>query len=163
MSARGIYIMVSLTLSCVLGWAFGGMLRGSEAVLSSIIDVFAILAGVLVAVISIIGDPSMLLPGNWRVGFEHAKDIQDRIARFAHLFTVYLVAIFLAVAAQFLDAAEIPGGGWVFSLLLGVAVFGVCLSLPLPYSLMSIQKERMSDEIKRRQTQDGARKAKKGG
>lgn len=150
MSARGAYIIVALALSCVLGWTFGGMLRGSEAVLSSIIDVFAILAGVLVAVISIIGDPSMLLPGNWRVGFEHAKDIQDRIARFAHLFTVYLLTIFLAVLAQFLDAAEIDGGGWVFSVLLGVAVFGVCLSLPLPYSLMAIQKERMAQEIERR-------------
>lgn len=150
MSARGIYILCTLVMSGLAGWLWGGMLRGSEAVLSSIIDVFAILAGVLVAVISIIGDPSMLLPGNWRVGFEHAKDIQDRIARFAHLFSIYLISIFLALVAQFLDSAKIPDVDWVFSTLLGISIFGVFLSLPLPYSLMGIQKERMKEEIERR-------------
>lgn len=150
MSTRGIYIICTLVMSGVVGWRWGGMLRGSEAVLSGIIDVFAILAGVLVAVISIIGDPSMLLPGNWRVGFEHAKDIQDRIARFAHLFSVYLTTIFLALVSQFLDSANVPNVDWVFSILLSVSIFGICLSLPLPYSLMGIQKERMKEEIERR-------------
>jgi len=114
------------------------------------IAVFAILAGVLVAVISIIGDPSMLMPGNWRVGFEHAKDIQERISRFAHLFTLYLISIFLSLLAQFITDNKIENLDFVFDALMFFSVLSILLSIPLPYSLMSIQKDRMDEEIRRR-------------
>lgn len=133
------------------GLEVGEVLNNSEAVLSGIIDVFAILAAVLVAVISIIGDPSMLMPGNWRVGHEHAKDIQKRISRFSHLFTVYIAILLLVIIAQIVDKADIEPMYYVFNALAGLTVFGFLLSVPLPYSLMSIQRERMDEEIKRRQ------------
>lgn len=150
MSIRGIYIIIAAIVSLYVGNKWGMMIKGADDVLSGIVDVFSILAGVLVAVVSIIGDPSMLLPGNWRVGYEHAKDVQDRLARFSHLFTIYILTIFLVLFARLADFSHMTGIDWIFQIVLGLVTFGFLMSLPLPYSLMAIQKERMREEIRRR-------------
>lgn len=146
MSFRGIYIIISVILSVYIGWKWGVCLSDASKTISHIIQVFSILAGVLVAVISIIGDPSMLLPGNWRVSFESAKDNQVKIARFAHLFTIYLLAILFALISIFWIEAQMPLYPPLFQLLLGFSVLAILLSLSLPYSLMAIQRNRMQSE-----------------
>ena len=150
MSGRGLYIIVSLIVSAFCGWAYGALLVGADGVFAGIIGVLGILAGVLVAVISIVGDPSMLMPGNWRVGFEHAQDIQNKIARFSHLFAVYLVTIITVLFVMIIEHAKLEGFGWAYDVLMGLSLFAFLLSMPLPYSLMGIQKERMQLEIGRR-------------
>ena len=151
MSKRGVYIILSSLASLLVAWKWGVLLKSSEASFDGIIAVFSILAGVLVAVISIVGDPSMLIPGNWRVGHEHAKDIQNKIARFSHLFSIYIITIFLVL---FVQVAKINGldRDYFYQILAFFVLFGFLLSLPLPYSLMAIQKERMSEEIRRRKS-----------
>jgi uncharacterized protein YjeT (DUF2065 family) len=150
MSPRGAYIIVSAAISVVVAYNWGCYLQLSDDALNGIIGLFSILAGVLVAVISIVGDPSMLLPGNWRVGFEHAKDIQDKIARFSYLFSLYIFIVFLVIISQIVKVVNIEQKDIIFNILTFVSMFGFLLSLPLPFSLMSIQKERMNEEIKRR-------------
>jgi hypothetical protein len=150
MSARGIYIIISALFSGVVAYNWGCYLQLSDDALSGIIGLFSILAGVLVAVISIVGDPSMLLPGNWRVGFEHAKDIQDKISRFSYLFTLYILTVFFVIIAQIAKVGNVDQKNIIFDFLAFFSMFGFMLSLPLPFSLMSIQKERMNEEIKRR-------------
>ena len=120
--------------------------------LEGIISVFSILAGVLVAVISIIGDPSMLLSGNWRIGYEHAKDIQKKIGNYANLIAIYVLVLIGVLIAIILKDNDAQGFKWFYAALLGLTTWGLLLSLPLPYSLMAIQKERMEEEIKRRKS-----------
>ncbi|MBB6011892.1 hypothetical protein HNR59_001237 [Aquamicrobium lusatiense] len=146
------YILASAALGAWAAVKVGPLLVGSPAALAGITSVFSILAGVLVAVISIIGDPSMLLTGNWRLGHEHAKDIQVRIGNYAHLVFVYVINLILVLACTVIQENKIACHDWPFSILAGVTVFALLMSLPLPYSLMSIQKERMEEEIKRRKT-----------
>lgn len=150
MSLRGYYIILSLVASAIVGWQYGHLLIGAGDALSGIIDIFAILGGVLVAVISIVGDPSMLMPGNWRVGHEHAQDIQDRIARFAHLFFIYILTVILVIIVQVVENGAASGFEFLYQILMGFVTFAFLLSITLPYSLMSIQKERLKDEIRRR-------------
>lgn len=151
MSIRWLYIGLSATIALVAGYFLGAPLRGSATALSGIISVFSILAGVLVAVISIIGDPSMLLTGNWRLGYVHAKEIQIRIARYAILILLYVVILIVVLLAILLKDNNVKDFGWVFNALAALTSFGLLLSLPLPFNLMSIQKERMAEEIRRRQ------------
>jgi hypothetical protein len=151
MGARGWYIIVSALSSAWICYLFPLALRQSMTALEAIISIFSILAGVLVAVISIIGDPSMLLTGNWRLGFEHAKDIQKRISNYATLIAIYVVSLIgVLVLIIILDSKTI-GYDFLFTVVLWIVSFGLLLSIPLPYSLMAIQKERMTEEIKRRQ------------
>ncbi|TAW18447.1 hypothetical protein [Rhizobium ruizarguesonis] len=155
MGARGYYISAALIVALAASYFGGDLLKQSHDAQDALINLFAILAGVLVAVVSIVGDPSMLLPGNWRVGHEHAKDMQNRIANFSHLFFVYIVALLLLVVGMVVKDANIPHADFIYPLMTFFVVLGVLLSIPLPYSLMSIQKERMREEIKSRRNRGG--------
>lgn len=151
MGGRGWYIIFSALSSTAICCFFPLALRQSMTALEAIISIFSILAGVLVAVISIIGDPSMLLTGNWRLGFEHAKDIQKRISNYATLIAIYVISLIGVLILIIISDSKIPGYDFLFSGVLWIVSFGLLLSIPLPYSLMAIQKERMTEEIKRRQ------------
>ena len=150
MGARGYYILFSLGLAFAAAFWGGTLLKESADARDGLINVFAILAGVLVAVISIVGDPSMLLPGNWRVGYEHAKDMQQKIANFSHLFAIYIVSLLLLVTCAVIADAKTEHFDFVFRFLNFFVTLAILLSVPLPYSLMAIQKERMEEEIKSR-------------
>lgn len=149
MGIRGYYIIGSALFSVWVAYCYGGLLEGAETAQGAILDIFSILAGVLVAVISIIGDPTMLLPGNWRVGYEHATDMQVKIGNFSHLFSVYILSLILVLITMVFEANNVELF-FLHELLAGFSVFGLLLSIPLPYSLMAIQKERMDVEIKER-------------
>lgn len=151
MGGRGWYIIVSAIVSTSICYFFPLALRQSMTALEAIISIFSILAGVLVAVISIIGDPSMLLTGNWRLGFEHAKDIQKRISNYATLIAIYVVSLIGVLVLIIILDSKVTGYDFLFTAILWIVSFGLLLSIPLPYSLMAIQKERMAEEIKRRQ------------
>lgn len=155
MNARAIYIVLSFAAAIPVGLFGGQYLYSANTAVSSLIDVFAILAAVLVAVISIIGDPAMLLPGGWRVGYVHAQEIQGRIARFSHLFFVYILTLATAIVAIVVKDSQVSWASHVFQLLAGMAAFSFLLSVPLPYVLMSIQTERMKEAVKKRKENGG--------
>jgi hypothetical protein len=145
------YIIFSAAASALLCYVFPDALQKSTTALEAIISIFSILAGVLVAVISIIGDPSMLLSGNWRLGFEHAKEIQKKIANYATLIAIYVLSLIGVLTLIILKDAGVKGYDFLFTAVLWFVSFGFLLSIPLPYNLMAIQKDRMDEEIKRRQ------------
>ncbi|KAB2761729.1 hypothetical protein F9L00_12700 [Brucella anthropi] len=146
-----LFFISAATVSIFVGWRYGHLLEQAEDTLSGILSVFSILAGVLVAVISIIGDPSMLLSGSWRTGYTHAEQIQLRLARFSHLVFIYVLTLVLVLVATVLKENKIEGVTVVYQILMGFTVLAVILSLPLPYILMGIQKDRMTAEVSRRQ------------
>ncbi|PYE31216.1 hypothetical protein C8J37_11213 [Rhizobium sp. PP-WC-1G-195] len=150
MGSRGYYIIAACVASILVSYFGGHLLKESTDAMNALINLFSILAGVLVAVISIVGDPSMLLPGNWRVSFEHAKDMQAKIANYSHLFFIYIISLLLLVVALIVKDAKVDGLNMVFPVLTFFATFAILLSAPLPYSLMAIQKERMREETKSR-------------
>ncbi len=145
-----LYLGLAAIFSIKAGIEFGYMLALSEAALSGILSVFSILAGVLVAVISIVGDPSMLLAGNWRLGYVHAEKIQERLARYAHVIFIYLLVLILVLVCMIIKDNRIQGLEYAFNILMGLTVFTLLISLPIPYGLMGIQKERMTEEVRRR-------------
>lgn len=159
---RGWYIIASAAVSFTVAILFPGALMSSMTALEGIISVFSILAGVLVAVMSIIGDPSMLLSGHWRIGYEHAKDIQKRIGNYANLIAIYVLILIGVLIAIIMKDSGVQGFKWFYAVLLGLTTWGLLLSLPLPYSLMAIQKERMDEEVKRRKAPKSAGKSEDG-
>ena len=113
--------------------------------------IFSILAASLFAVISIISDPGLILPGNWRGAWEQAKDIQLRALRFISIFRLYLVVLGLLVSSEVVKSTKWISMYLVHDFLAFFAVFAFCLSFFwLPIELADIQKLRLEREISSR-------------
>lgn len=147
---RTAYIFFSAVIAAAVSFYFSPFLDKTNNVISSIIDIYAILAAVLVAVISIIGDPTMLIPGGWRIGYVHAQQIQRRIGRFSHLFFLYLTTLFIAIIAMAVKDNDYDNKLFIYYIFTFVSVFSFLLSITLPYTLMKIQKDRMDEVIRKR-------------
>lgn len=118
--------------------------------MSYIVGVFSILAASLFAVISIVGDPSMLLSGNRRVAWRSARSLQRRLQTYNHLFTAYLITLGLIVIAAFLKDAKSTHAPTAYSFVGVMVLFCFICSLSVPYSLAKLQRDRMESEIKSR-------------
>src|SRR3990167_6350659 len=94
---RLIFLGAASAISIVAGIYLGDVIRLSEKPSEYIGVTFSILAATLFAVVSIIGDPGMLMPGNWRVGWESARSIQADLHRFNLLFLWYILTLGLLV------------------------------------------------------------------
>jgi len=140
-------VAIALGASC-----FGKELRLSEKPSEYIGLTFSILAASLFAVVSIVGDPSMLLPGNWRVGWESAKSIQAQLHRLNLLFLWYVVTLGLLVVSEVIDYAKWTNFYFVFNILAFFSAFGFVISFALPFELSRIQRDRLEQEINQRKS-----------
>ncbi|NMG39898.1 hypothetical protein GRZ55_11650 [Chelativorans sp. ZYF759] len=122
-------------------------LRLSEKPSEYIAVIFSILAAALFAVIAIIGDPSMLLPGGVRVGWESAKSIQANLQKFNHLFLLYLCTLGLLVICEIVKSEKADSFYWLYYVYTFFASFGFIASLALPYELSRVQSQRLAEEI----------------
>ncbi|WP_299437852.1 hypothetical protein [uncultured Rhodospira sp.] len=147
---RIVFISFALVISIWSGYYLGDSIRESEAPAAYIGLTFSVLAASLFAVVSIIGDPGMLLPGNWRVAWESAKQIQGDLQRFNALFLLYIVILGLLVFSEIVEAKEWSHLYFVHNIFAGMSTFGFIVSLALPGELARIQRERLDQEIRSR-------------
>ncbi|PPE80266.1 hypothetical protein C3941_08845 [Kaistia algarum] len=114
--------------------------------LSMIATVFSVLAGVLFAIISILGDPSMLMDQSWRYNVVLASETQRKIHRNMDIFVLYIIILIVIVIFGMTDAKSD-----VYVHLQRVCLFLVTLgfwaSLWMPFSLKEIQRKRLNDAI----------------
>src|SRR5690348_1999136 len=80
------------------------MRDNSDAVLI-IITVMTVFASFLVAIIAIIGDPSLIPDGSWRVAEMRRDSVESRLIAHLWLFLLYLVAIALLFVGSLLAKA----------------------------------------------------------
>jgi len=147
---RLIFLGVAFVVALVAGWFLGEPIRVSEKPSEYIGVAFSILAASLFAVVSIVGDPSMLLPGNWRQGWESAKEIQHQLQRLNLLFLWYLFTLALLVGTELIEYKEWDSLYFVHNIFAFAATFGFIVSFALPYQLQSIQRDRLEQEINQR-------------
>lgn len=146
------FITASFAIACICGYFFGDEIHNSEKPSEYIGVTFSILAAALLAVISIIGDPSMLLTGGWRTGKESAKTIQVRLHKLYNLFHIYMITLLLLIVTEVVEFAMMEDFYFLHNVFVFFAAFGLILSFGLPFELASIQKERLDSEIKNRKS-----------
>lgn len=151
------FFVVVLLISLVISYFFSCDLMASENASEFIGVIFSILAASLFAVISIIGDPSMLLPGGARSAWVSAKDIQREIQQFNLLFILYLIVLGLLVVCAVVKDNKEEKFFWLFHLLTFFSCFGFLVSLAIPFSLAGIQRRRLEQEIQSRRRDNGGR------
>lgn len=145
-----LYYVLLIVLSIVVGWFAGDPLMASEKPSEYIGLMFSILAATIFAVVSIIGDPSMLLPGSRRLAWENALHIQSQIQKLNVVFTLQVLTLFLLVVTEMVEFMKWSHFYWTYKVLGGLAFFCFVVSLGLPFELGRIQRDRLRQEISNR-------------
>ena len=133
--------------SGVLVSIFGGrFFTGNDDATQVIVTVFSILAGFLIAVMSLLGDQS-ILPGSWRISVASKTKIQTKLVRHKWLFYLYLLTL-AVIFLSTLISEELPVWNcYLEKVYFGLATTAFLLSFRLPSSLMSVQMDRIDAVI----------------
>src|SRR5690554_4645394 len=148
----GIYIVLWSLLASYFGQP---LIHGNQDAINVIVTVFSILAGFLVAVITLVGDPKSLPSGSWQVARMGSDLTYNRLIRHKWLFKAYLVTLFLifvsiVIKNKYPTVQLILEYGYMFS-----ATISCFLSFKLPSALIELQQERIEHEITERRKKEG--------
>ena len=91
-----IFAFIGIIATSIAGSYFGkNSISNNQDALNLIVNFFSIFTGILVAVISIIGDPSDILDSdNWRSAFYKKHKSTNELIRTCFLFYCYLLHCF---------------------------------------------------------------------
>jgi hypothetical protein len=156
---RAVFILLCAAAAAAAAY-FGQPFVGHNSDLVVVLTtVFAVFAGFLIAIITILGDPSLIPDGSWRIAEARRDNIERRLIWHSWLFVLYLLTIGLlftglllekAVSADWLHWRE-----WIERAYLFFGVFSFLLSFALPWALMKLQRARVDAEIERRRREAG--------
>ncbi|HEV2161975.1 MAG TPA: hypothetical protein VGR52_07070 [Stellaceae bacterium] len=154
-----------LILVCLLGGAVAAyygqpFVHDNSDALLIIITVMTVFAGFLVAIIAIVGDPSLIPEGSWRVAENRRESIENRLIRHLWLFVLYLIAIGLLFVGALLNKAPDSVVSeawkmWIERLYLFFGTSSFLLTFGLPTALWKFQLARIDAEIQRRRKKSG--------
>lgn len=149
------FFAYAVLLSCEGAFLAKPLMLGNSEALSVIVTAYSILAGFLVGIITMIGDPKSIPSGSWQVARLSSDIIYRRLKRHRFLFTAYLATIGLIFLSFLLKKSHSDVNDVVEYLYLFLAIFCFLYSLKLPATLMQLQEERIEEEIKARRRQEG--------
>jgi hypothetical protein len=144
------FLTFTVAFSLVFSWAGQPLIHGNQSAIDVIVTVFSILAGFLVAIITIIGDPASIPKGSWRVAETKMPAIEEKINKQKWLFTGYLMTLGLIFASLLAAKASTSLSALLEHVYLFMSSVAFIYSLRLPGFLSRIQRERVSDEIEAR-------------
>lgn len=130
------------SISAYVGYRFQPMVSNNPNAVNTVVTIFSILAGFLIAVITFIAEPTLQQAKNWEE-LQLMKDtVRRKLFRQKVLFFLYLLTLGTAIA-MFLTPAELTDIlRWLRTAFLSLATFVFLASFSLPGSLMKIQMER---------------------
>ena len=153
-----IYFVVCAVCGAAVAWVAQPFAHDNSDLTATIVTVMTVLAGFMIAIITVLGDPALIPDGSWRAVSLRSDGIEHRIIRHAYLFILYLLTIgFLFAGTIIKKIPEQKLWAWVpvwtdyAYLFLGVTSF--LLSFGLPFSLKKIQLDRLKAEEERRRQQ----------
>lgn len=138
-------VAISITAALLVGKPFAT----NAEVLVGAAGVSATFAGFIITVKTLLGDPSALLPGSWRLGIVQSREIELRSARLTMLFALYVLSTFgcLAFAALADNVKRVPLAD---AALVFLVAFTAVMTLEIPQSLRRIQSERIEAAVRAR-------------
>lgn len=155
---RAIFIIVCAAVAAFVAYCGQPFVQGNADLVTVIATVFSVFGGFLIAIIAVIGDPSLIPEGSWRLAEIRRDNIERRLLRHAWLFVLYLMTIAFLFGAVLLAKASPDLLMWRKFVEIAYLFFGVwafLLSFGLPWALMKLQRARVDAEIERRRHRDG--------
>lgn len=152
---------VALALGLLAGYYGQPLVHGNQEAVSVIVNVFSILAGFLVTIMTLLGEPSLFRGYSWRADAVRRGNVFRRLVRHKWLFIIYLLVlglIFIStlITKNFPDHKAVI---WIERTYLMMATWAFILSLTLPSRLMNLQLARFDEMVEmRKKPNDRARK-----
>lgn len=145
-----------LAILCGIATARYGqpLIHKNNDAINIIVTVFSILAGFLVAVITLVGDVSTIPSGSWRVAQQFGDQTKARLIRHRDLFILYLLTLGLIFIGSLLKELSDIFLLWLERVYMFFAGTAFVFSLSLPHALMTFQEERLQAEIDRRRQEE---------
>lgn len=144
---RSAFILFAVALG-ITGGVFGQpFIHGNERAINVIVTVFSILAGFLVAIMTIMSDPTGYVSRSWRYAEVARPNIYRKLLRQKYMFVLYLLVLSLIMFESLVEK-QLPRLATVLEqVYFGAAVTAFILSLGLPSALMKIQMDRHDEMI----------------
>jgi MFS family permease len=155
---RLVFIICSAALAAIAAWYGQPYVHHNSDFVVIVVTVFTVFAGFLIAIITILGDPSMIPDGSWRIAEARRDNIEKRLLTHSYLFILYLITIGFLFAGVLIQGAFTEHDSirvWIERVYLFLGVFSFILSFGLPISLMKLQRARVDAEIERRRQLEG--------
>lgn len=147
---------IAVTLWGIIGSFYTKpLIEGNQDAINVIVTVFSILAGFLIAVITLVGDPRSLPSGGWQVARLGSDLTYNRLTRHKWLFYIYLIALVLVFSSMLLKSKFKEANLVVEYIYLFFSIIAFILSFKLPSTLMELQRERIEQEISERRRLEG--------
>lgn len=141
-------IIGALVVSASIGYYFQPMLLNNPNAINTVVTIFSILAGFLVAIITFITEPILQQAKKWEE-LQHMKNtVRHKLLRHQILFFIYLLTLGVALIMYLTPQDKVLMQKFLQTLFLGSTVFVFLASLSLPSSLMKIQMERYEAALK---------------
>lgn len=147
-------LVIALLISIFVGFKFGGQVQNNEAAISTVVTIFSILAGFLIAVITFISEPATRPDATWQSLQIMRATIQRKIIRQIVLFYLYLATLGLAIAMFLVPDTELLIKNILGSIFLGLSTFVFIMSFTLPMSLTRTQQARYDDALASKRPDD---------
>jgi len=163
---KSIFLITSMLISGFLCVLFQPLLN--EKALDLLVNIYSILAGFLIGVIALIGDPSSLPSGSWRIAESSTKNVFRNLQGTRNLLSIYLLTLFLIFMYKLLSVSGVETilnsygitpldksllqtfKVWFEMGILFFSFIAFSYSFMLPAKLFSIQQQRVNKEIENR-------------
>lgn len=150
-------LIVSVSVFLVM-WNFDHEWTSKES-LQILIRVFSILAGVLIAMIALDGDPRGLWSDNWRIASMHRHQIKNRMKRYVLLFYVYLIFIALVFCMSLFSEIGVSSFAKYSRiceiLALSVGCGALVWSFGVPGAIIKTHMQRLDEAVRKQRESPG--------
>jgi hypothetical protein len=161
---RPVYISLCLVAGAVAAYYGQPFMHGNSDAITIMITVFTVFAGFLIAIMTLIGDPSFIPGDSWRSIEVRREDILDRLISHSILFGFYFLAIGLLFAGVLVEKApdatvSEQTKAWIERAYLFFGVSAFVLSFALPVTLIRFHMTRLSAETEKRRKSVGIKES----
>lgn len=146
-------LFIAVVFSIVVGYWFQPMVANNSDAVNTVVTIFSILAGFLIAVITLVADPIMQQAKSWEELQELKGTIKRKLSRQNSLFVLYLLTLGAALLMFLVPAEMIATQKYLQMIFLSLATFVFIASFTLPGALMKIQLERYEAELEKTKPQ----------
>lgn len=155
-SRIGLFATIAV-VSAVVGWYGQPFIHGNAEARGVVVNVFSILAGFLITVMTLLGEPGLYRGRTWRSDAVKRSNVYQRLVRHKWLFVSYLMVLALVFVTTIV-AKRRPNSleaEWLEGLYLGMATFAFIYSLMLPNRLLNLQLARFDELVESRRKGQG--------
>lgn len=155
---RAFLIAMVLAASSAAAYYGQPLVRHNNDAVMMIVTVTTVFAGFLIAIVAVLGDPSMIPDGTWRSAELRRDAVENRLIVHLWLFVIYLITIaflFVSVLLQKATGIDEEWHVWIERLCLFFFTASFLFTLALPRALWKLQLARFDAEIDRRRQNVG--------